>query len=132
MDNFDIGEIMSKNKGRKLVGKPSMSKILYKKVFAEYEVPRAKKESVMRSEKANTMGSFGVGLPGDSVVSPNKALGVCGFNGPCAQCRASTSGMGSGYFRTLGVRLPAQAPMLRSVVINLGWNDTVAREEIEH
>ena len=74
VDNFDIGEIMSKNKGRKLVGKPSMSKILYKNVFAEYEVPRAKKESVMRSEKANTMGFVGDGLPGIALPGLTKLL----------------------------------------------------------
>ena len=72
MGNLDIGEIMKKNKGRKLVGKLSMSEILYKKVFAEYEVPRAKKESVLRSEKANTMGFFGVGLPGIALSALTK------------------------------------------------------------
>ena len=41
MDNFDIGEIIKKAKARKLVGKPSISKVLYKKALAEYEVPRA-------------------------------------------------------------------------------------------
>ena len=120
MDNFDIGEIMKKAKARKLVGKPSISKVLYKKALAEYEVPRAEKKSVMSSEKAVTMGSFGDGLRGDSVASPGKALGACGFDGFCPQCRARTSGMGSRCDRALGVRLPAQAPVLRNVVINLG------------
>ena len=41
--NFDIGEIMTKAKARKLVGKPSISKVLYKKALAEYEVPQQKR-----------------------------------------------------------------------------------------
>ena len=68
VDNFDIGEIMEKAKARKLVGKPSMSQVLYQEALGEYEVPRAEKKSVVRSEKAVTMGSFVDGLRG--IASP--------------------------------------------------------------
>ena len=68
VDNFDIGEIMKKAKARKLVGKPSMSQVLYQEALGEYEVPRAEKKSVVRSERAVTMGSFVDGLRG--IASP--------------------------------------------------------------
>ena len=72
--NFEIGEILKKAKARKLVGKPYISKVLYKKALAEYEVPRAEKKSVMRSEKAVTMGSFGDGLRGIALPALAKLL----------------------------------------------------------
>ena len=74
MDNFGIGKNVRKAKARKLVGKPSMSKILYKKVLGKCEMPRTEKESVMRSAKAITMGSFGDGLRGLAVPGLAKLL----------------------------------------------------------
>ena len=49
MDNFDTGENVREAKARKLVGKPSMSKILYKKILGKCEIPRTEKESRKQS-----------------------------------------------------------------------------------
>ena len=72
--NFDVGEIMKKAKPRELVGKSYISKVLYKKALAEYEIPRAEKKSVMRSENAVTKGSFGDGLWGIALPALAKLL----------------------------------------------------------
>ena len=71
--NFDIGEIMKKAKARKLVGKSYMSKVLYKKALPVYKVPRAKKKSVVRSEKSVTM-DFGDGSRGIALSAQAKLL----------------------------------------------------------
>ena len=119
-DNFDIGEIMEKAKARKLVGKPSMSQVLYQEALGEYEVPRAKKKSVVRSERAVTMGSFVDGLRGIASPALAKLLEHVALTAFVLSAGASPSGMGSSCYRALGVRLPAQAAMLWNVVINLG------------
>ena len=59
MDSFGIRKNVRGTKVRKLVGKPSMSKILHKKILGKCEIPQTEEESVMSSAKAITMGSFG-------------------------------------------------------------------------
>ena len=62
MDSFGIRKNVRGTKARKLVGKLSMSKILYKKILGKCGIPQTEKESVMSSAKAITMEHFGDGL----------------------------------------------------------------------
>ena len=51
VDNFDIGEIMSKGRARKLVRKPSMSKIFYKRYSGSMRCPGQKRSLSLGQRK---------------------------------------------------------------------------------
>ena len=72
---------MEKAKARKLVGKPSMSQVLYQEALGEYEVPRAEKCREVR--EGGHHGIVRGWSPGDSVARSGKALGACGFDCLC-------------------------------------------------